>query len=336
MTVTKKVITMSSNVLGRKIAKTALSYEGVSKGSKRHKEIIDTFNKVKPYGVTATYTDNYCAEFASAIMIKNGMTQEDVPLGVNVPKLVEDAKTLGIWRSKAHIPRAGDEIVYDWNKDKDGDHVGIVYKVDKTYIYIFEGNTTKRDEKGRTIATSVCTTRKISKNYDKILGFICPSYNAILMDRVAKKASYPASDKEKAKKRPNAYFRAEWKKHFPKKKYNNGCHVFVMLCMKVCGYRLMPLIWTGIRAYFTDNDRAAELKFKGKPSELRKGDIMMYRRVDSKGKKHYHIWIIVEVNGKLVMAEARQKHYYAYQTKTLDKALKTYDKMWLFRLKEAK
>lgn len=337
---------MSSNVLGRQVAKTALSYEGAKQGSKKHKELVDTFNKVHPNGQTASYSDAWCAITWTAVQKMCGNTQKDVPMGYNVPNLVTQAKKLGIWvESDSHIPRAGDGIVYDWQDNGkgdnkgDADHIGIVYKVDKGYIYAIEGNTTKRDERGRAIATKICAKRKLKIDGQFIRGFICPKYNAIYIDRMARKLSWKqGTDKAKYKVKggkPNKAFRDTWKKYFPKSKYNSGCHTFVKLVLKVCGYRTMPLKWSEIIKYLRGKQRFSEVKFKGKASELRKGDVMIYRRVDSKGK-HYHIWAIVEVNGKLCMAEANQGRYYAHQTKTLKKALKSYDKVWLFRPKEGK
>lgn len=41
----------------------------------------------------------------------------------------------------SHIPQAGDFVYVDNDSDPDADHVGLVYNVDKDYIYTIEGNT---------------------------------------------------------------------------------------------------------------------------------------------------------------------------------------------------
>ena len=323
-----------SNTLGKKVAKIALAYEGASTGDKKHKQLVDIFNKEKPNGQVASYRDYWCAIAWTAWQLKAGMKHEDVPMGYNVPQLVEQAKKRKIWvESDKYIPRAGDGIIYDWQDDGkgdnkgNGDHIGLVYKVTKSNIYVIEGNA---GDKG------VCKKRKVAINGRYIRGFITPKYNAIYIDHLARLYAWKKGTPKKkyawkgGKARKS--YRVAWKKFFPGKTINADCHRFVKLVMKAAGYKTMPLTWSKLIAYL--KKRCVQVKFSHKTSQLRKGDIMVYRRIDSKGVKHYHIWIIVEIGGKLMIAEAQHQRNYAHINKSLKKAVKKYDKTWLFRPKE--
>lgn len=317
---------MSSNILGRAVAKTALTYLGATQGSAKHRDLVRTFNKVKPSGEVADISSAWCAIMWSACMIKHGLTSKDVPLDYNVGNLVEKARKLGIWvENDAYIPRVGDGIVYNWSAYAKGDtrsgasHVGIVYRVGDGHIHVVEGNA----------GNGVCKTRAIPYDYRYIRGFITPKYNAILINRRAIEYSWPLGYKGN-KKRPRKTYRKAWKKYFPKRKINTGCHSFVMVVMKACGFKTMPLSWKKILNYL--RERCTVVKFNHRASDLKRGDIMVYRRTDSKGD-HYHIWVVIEVNGKLCMAEARQGHCYPYK-RGIKKALKKRNKTWLFRPKE--
>ena len=332
----RKVMTMSSNVLGRKVAKIALSYAGARTGDKKHRDLVDTFNKEHPNGQHASYSDYWCAIAWTAWQLKAGLTHDDVPMGYNVPQLVQQAKDRGIWvEDDKHAGRPGDGIVYDWQDSGAGDnkggpdHIGTIYKVSRKTIYVIEGNAGDQ---------GICKRRAVPINGRYIRGFICPRYNAIYIDWLARRYAWPkGTDKKKfAVKggKPCMKFRKAWKKRFPKRKIGSGCHQYVMLVMRVAGYKVMPLAWSKIIKYL--KERCKLIKFEHKASQLRKGDIMIYKRVDSNKKAHYHIWIVVEVGGKLMMAQANQGLYYAHITPSLSKALKKYAKTYLFRAKESK
>lgn len=47
----------------------------------------------------------------------------------------------GRWKGKGYTPSAGDFIFFDWNKDGQVDHVGIVVKVANGRVNTIEGNT---------------------------------------------------------------------------------------------------------------------------------------------------------------------------------------------------
>lgn len=128
---------------------------------------------------------------------------------------------------------------------------------------------------------------------------------------------------------PNPAFKAAWKKYFPKRKINCGCHQYVMLVLKACGYPTMPLEWKNIFTYMRKNFK--ELKVNYKQSQLKAGDI----RIHKNSSGGYHIWIIVEQNGKFYRAEANQTGNKRYaHINTSNKGNETKHKGdWLFRAK---
>ena len=157
-----------------KVVSIALSYVGASKYGAKHKELIKAFNSVKPHGYTASTRDAWCAEAWSAWQILAGNTQKEVPMSCNCGQIIADAKKLGIWiENDGFRPSKGDAILYDWEDSGRGDntgtpnHIGMVYDVDSTNIYVVEGN------KG---SSSSCGKRVIPINGRYIRGFVHPHY----------------------------------------------------------------------------------------------------------------------------------------------------------------
>jgi hypothetical protein len=319
-----KVMMMSSNILGRKVIKTALSYEGCSTGSKKHLEILERFNSVKPHGYTASKNDYWCAIFVSAMWIKIGLTSRETALSCNVDTCIADAKKLGIFYGKNHKPRTGDAIILDWDTNGRPNHIGLVVKVTDKYIYTIEGNA---GDKG------VCKRKVYSRGTAIIYGYICPRYNAILLNRNAIKFSYPAGTSVKVyKKRPNKAYREAWRKYFPKIKMIVACHIGIMLLLKADGYARMPLSWKRIPKFMSK--RFVRIKCHHRDSDWKAGDIGMYKRIDENGDEHFHMWAMVEIDGKLYMAEASQPKHYAMHLRGTKKANKAYAETWIWRAKE--
>lgn len=87
-----------------------------------------------------------------------------------VPGSVIDAKITGTWRNKWYRANRGDDIVFDWNGDGSGDHIGKVWQDFGDYIITIEGNTgdavryRKRDRRyvlgfrALTQSSQMCTT----------------------------------------------------------------------------------------------------------------------------------------------------------------------------------
>ena len=183
--------------LREKLVNVAVSYLGVKKGSKKHKEIIDTFNTVKPYGYTGKYTDAWCAEFVTACVVKafgKTIAKKYFPLSAGCPSMITQAKKLGIWvENDAYKPNAGDYILYDWDDNGKGnntgcpDHIGIVEKVKNGKITIIEGNY-----------SNAVKRREISINAKYIRGFATPKYSAMTTGKEESKKE--ESKKEESKK----------------------------------------------------------------------------------------------------------------------------------------
>lgn len=136
----------------------ALSFENVKQGSKKHKNIVDEYNKIVPLprGYKATYTDSWCAIFASYIL--HECNAVNAPYECSVYYMYELAKQN---RQIVDTPTINDLIIYDWKKDGTLDHVGIIYMMDDSCYYVIEGNKSK-----------AVGTRKIKKDNSDIHGFI--------------------------------------------------------------------------------------------------------------------------------------------------------------------
>lgn len=167
----------------QKIVEIATSYHGAKKGSARHHEIIDTFNKWKPDGYTARYTDEWCAEFVTACIYLAGL-KKLVRGSAGCGILISKAKADGIWQENdGYVPDPGDLILYDWDDSGKGDntgapdHVGICVQTKGGKITVIEGNMRQRDSRGRVICESICGYRTISINGRYIRGFITPKYD---------------------------------------------------------------------------------------------------------------------------------------------------------------
>ncbi len=173
----------------QKIVDIATSYNGAKKGSEKHHEIVDTFNKWKPDGYKASYSDEWCAEFATAVVYLAGLTKL-VRGSAGCSNWIAKAKADDIWQENdGYIPDPGDFILYDWDDTGKGDnkgapdHIGICVQTKGGKITVIEGNMILRDAKGNVIAPSICGYRTISVNGRYIRGFVTPKYDNGVVDR---------------------------------------------------------------------------------------------------------------------------------------------------------
>lgn len=126
----------------------ARAYVGVTQGSAKHKEIVDTYNAMKPLpvGYKMTYTDDWCACFVSFVGIKTGTTSL-IGRECGVERFIKIFQSMGIWdENGSKTPKAGDIITFNWNdstQENDGfaDHIGFVEKVVGSTIHTIEGNS---------------------------------------------------------------------------------------------------------------------------------------------------------------------------------------------------
>lgn len=157
------------------IVKQAQAWIGLNEADGSFKKIIDLYNSHTPLarGYKLKYTDAWCAGCVSALAIACGAT-DIIPTEVSCPKMIDIAKSMGIWmESDAHVPQAGDIMMYDWDDSGSGDntgspdHVGIVEKISGSTVTVIEGNY-----------SNAVKRRTMTVNGRYIRGYIVPKYDA--------------------------------------------------------------------------------------------------------------------------------------------------------------
>ena len=164
---------MNEKELRQKFVKQAVAYVGVGESSTRHKEIVDTYNKIVPLplGYKVRYTDAWCATFVSCVAKLCGLL-DIIPAECSCPRQIELWKKLGRWiENDAYVPDVGDIIYYYFKDNGKGDctgvsdHVGIVVSVTGNSIKVIEGN--KSDS---------VSYRTITVDARYIRGYGCPDF----------------------------------------------------------------------------------------------------------------------------------------------------------------
>ena len=69
------------------VVKIAKQYVGCRQGSDKHKDLVNTFNGVKPHGEVGNYTCAWCAIAWTAFQIKAG-NKSIAPLSYNCGTLI--------------------------------------------------------------------------------------------------------------------------------------------------------------------------------------------------------------------------------------------------------
>ena len=156
---------MTGNELRRKVADIINAWDGATRGSAKHLEILNIYNNHKPLarGYRVQVGDAHCATTTSAAYIKAGIA-EYTGTECGVGKYVEIAKKKGIWtENDAYTPKA--------TTDNQGapDHIGIVTKVGGGTFVVTEGNMNGGKVGKRTM--------KVNGRY--IRGFITPDFDMI-------------------------------------------------------------------------------------------------------------------------------------------------------------
>lgn len=212
---------------------------------------------------------------------------------------------------------------------------GVFGKATADAVCDFEETYGFRNYTGAFGKTCIAKAKEIVKEYaDKVTVPVAKLTKAQQINETALKFAWPVGTKESAYKYPNGKpdpdFIKAWEKYFPKKKINTGCHSYVMLVLKACGYPTMDLSsWSKILSYLRKNFKEIDVNYT--QAQLRAGDI----RVHKNSKGGYHIWIIVEENGKFYRAEANQvgNKRYAHITTNNSGNTKRHKGDWLFRAK---
>lgn len=79
----------------------------------------------------------YCADFTSWVSRQAGLTMNNP----YCPSVVNELKRNGDWKGKSN-PQPGDLVLFDWDGDRNADHIGIVERVNANgTITTIEGNT---------------------------------------------------------------------------------------------------------------------------------------------------------------------------------------------------
>ena len=165
---------MTEQELRNKVVSAATAWLGCKVSDGSHRKIIDLYNSHAPLarGYKVSYTDPWCAAFASAVAIKCGLT-DIMPTECSCALLIAQYKALGCWvENDAYVPAPGDLILYDWDDSGAGDctgapeHVGIVIDVSgRAVITVIEGN------KGNAVGYR---TMQVNGRY--IRGYCVPDY----------------------------------------------------------------------------------------------------------------------------------------------------------------
>lgn len=137
----------------------ALDFVGTKQGDKRHKQIIDGYNnncKPLPRGYKVTYTVSWCATFVSYVMLMCKAINPPLECSCYyMHKLATKNKQI------VKTPKVDDLIIYDWGNNGTLDHVGFIYKIEGTKLFVVEGNKSRQ-----------VSTRVIDKSNKEIECFI--------------------------------------------------------------------------------------------------------------------------------------------------------------------
>lgn len=149
-----------------KLIRQAEKWLGLNERDGSFKEIIDLYNSVEPIprGYRAPYTCEWCAIFVTALGYKTGMS-DLIGAECSVPKFMQIFKAKGIWLGANVTPKPGDIVIYDWDTQRDGDHIGIIEQVKGNAVTAIEGNMSERV--GR---------RTFSKGWSRVTGYARPNY----------------------------------------------------------------------------------------------------------------------------------------------------------------
>ena len=166
---------MTEKELRNKVVSIAQGWLGRKESDGSHRAIVDLYNSHSPRarGYKVSYTDAWCATFASAAFIKAELT-DIAPTECSCAKMIELYKKIGRWmEADSYVPSPGDLIMYDWDDNGSGDnmgapeHGGIVVSVSGRTIRIIEGNM-----------SNAVGYRNIAVNGKYIRGYCLPDYKS--------------------------------------------------------------------------------------------------------------------------------------------------------------
>lgn len=143
-----------------KLNEIAMKYLGARQGDKKHKEIIDGYNRIVPLprGYRMKYTDSWCCAFVSFVETK-----------ADLKNPIYECSCLQFWNTAkknkqtitAKNVQVGDIILYDWGNNGTLDHIGIITAISDKEYSVIEGNYSKQVK-----------IRQIAKTSKEIEGFV--------------------------------------------------------------------------------------------------------------------------------------------------------------------
>lgn len=143
-----------------------LRYAGIKEGGREHKELIGTYNTIKPlpYGYTMTVKDPWCAAFLSAIAKLLGYAK--FPFECSCSRMLKKAQEAGLatW-NRGYEPKVGDLLIYDLDGNGKADHIGVVVWVQGGKCWIVEGNY-----------SNAVKVRCIAIDEPIVFAWICPDW----------------------------------------------------------------------------------------------------------------------------------------------------------------
>ena len=176
----KKSVKLHVTDFRERLLNYAYSKEGAVRGSKRHHQIINRFNTVKPDGWGMNYSAPWCATYTSACAIKAKKETKAadgyvpyVPLSANCGTLHSKAVKHKIWHKVSYKNKKlqeGDLLLFHWSGCSFA-HVGAVITPKGGKVKTIEGNT---HGKGH---SSICIKKTRGKGV--ISGYITPKYAQI-------------------------------------------------------------------------------------------------------------------------------------------------------------
>lgn len=163
-----------------------MRYLGITEGSAEHRQILRDYNTLAgtslglPRGHEAVASDDWCAIFAAGQAHAAGLTYA-YPMECSCSKIIEIAKTMGIWiEDDGYIPAPGDWVLYAWKGLADAEntlapnHIGTIYHSDGEIMLVVEGN--KSDAVG---------VRAMAVGDKRIRGFVHPDLSGLIGDVIA-------------------------------------------------------------------------------------------------------------------------------------------------------
>lgn len=149
------------------IVEQARKWLGLNEADGSFKQLIDLYNSDYPIprGYKAKYTSEWCAIFVTDVAIATHAT-DLIGKECSVPKFMQMFKEKGIWLGKIENPIGGDIVIFDWDGNNDGDHIGIVEETVGDTVTTIEGN-----------CSEAVRRRVFKNNWTRIVGYARPKYD---------------------------------------------------------------------------------------------------------------------------------------------------------------